>query len=106
MRFKTWCQGLLETRVVNPGSRVHRGTLLIRSSTLLGPYGRTLPRVLWWPSGGGLGGGDVSYEQGTPVLDTRKDIPAKLFEKGLFFRFVAWRRQKVKHDPKYLTKKS
>ena len=30
---------------------------------LLGPYSRTIPRVLWWSNGGGA----VSYEQGTPV---------------------------------------
>ena len=25
-----------------------RGTLLIRNTPLLGPYSRTIPRVLWW----------------------------------------------------------
>ena len=30
---------------------------------LLGPYSRTIPRVLWWSCGGGA----VSYERGTPV---------------------------------------
>ena len=30
------------------GSRVHRGTLLIRNTPLLRPYSRTIPRVLWW----------------------------------------------------------
>ena len=26
-----------------------RGTSLIRNSGPLGPYGRTMPRALWWP---------------------------------------------------------
>ena len=26
----------------------YRGTSLIRNHTLLGPYGRTIPRVIWW----------------------------------------------------------
>ena len=30
---------------------VYRGTSLIRNTPLLGPYGRTLPRVLWWSEG-------------------------------------------------------
>ena len=29
----------------------------------VGPYSRTMPRVLWWSSGGGA----VSSERGTPV---------------------------------------
>ena len=33
---------------------VFRVTLLISSSPLLGPYNRTMPRALWWPSGGTL----------------------------------------------------
>jgi len=35
---------------------------LIRNSGRLGPYRRTIPRVLWWSWGGGA----VSYERGTP----------------------------------------
>jgi len=27
---------------------VYRGTSLIRNSAPLGPYSRTIPRVLWW----------------------------------------------------------
>ena len=27
---------------------VYRGTSLIRNTPLLGPYSRTIPRVLWW----------------------------------------------------------
>ena len=30
-----------------------RGTALIRNTPLLGPYIRTIPRVLWWSWGGG-----------------------------------------------------
>ena len=30
------------------------GTSLIRNSTSLGPYSRTVPRALWRPYGGGL----------------------------------------------------
>jgi len=29
------------------------GTSLIRNTPLLGPYSRTIPRVLWWSLGGG-----------------------------------------------------
>ena len=32
----------------------YRGTSLIRNSAPLGPYSRTIPRVLWWSQGGGL----------------------------------------------------
>ena len=39
------------------------GTSLIRNTPLLGPYRRTIHRVLWWSWGGGA----VSYERGTPV---------------------------------------
>ena len=28
--------------------RMYRGTSLIRNTPLLGPYSRTIPRVLWW----------------------------------------------------------
>jgi len=28
--------------------RSYRGSLLIRNSTPLGPYSRTMPRALWW----------------------------------------------------------
>ena len=31
----------------------HRGTSLIRNSTPLRPYSRTMPRALWWSLGGG-----------------------------------------------------
>ena len=33
---------------------VYRGTSFISDSPLLGPYSRTLPRVLWWSKGRGL----------------------------------------------------
>ena len=32
----------------------YRGASLIRNPPLLGPYSRTIPRVLWWSQGGGL----------------------------------------------------
>ena len=32
----------------------YRGTSLIRNHPLVGPYGRTMPRVLGWSKGGGL----------------------------------------------------
>ena len=32
----------------------YRVTSLIRNIPLLGPYSRTIPRVLWWSGGGGL----------------------------------------------------
>ena len=41
----------------------YRGTSFIRNDLLLGPYSRTIPRVLWWS----LGGGAVLYERGPPV---------------------------------------
>ena len=28
--------------------RSYRGISLIRNSSLLGPYSRTIPRVIWW----------------------------------------------------------
>ena len=34
--------------------RAYRGTSLMRSTPLLVPYSRTLPRVLWWSWRGGL----------------------------------------------------
>ena len=39
----------------------HRGTSLIRNSLPLGPYGRTMPRALWWP----YWGVTVSDERGS-----------------------------------------
>ena len=30
----------------------YRGTSFIRNTPLLGPYSRTMPRVLWWFKGG------------------------------------------------------
>ena len=42
---------------------VYRGTSLMGKSSPLGPYIRTIPRVIWWSYGGGA----VSYERGTPV---------------------------------------
>ena len=43
----------------------YRGTSLIRNTPLLGPYSRTIPGVLWWSWGGGA----VSCERDTPVVD-------------------------------------
>jgi len=43
--------------------RAYRGTSLVRNRHPVGPYSRTMPRLLWWPRGGGA----VSYERGTPV---------------------------------------
>ena len=31
----------------------YRGTSLIRNAPLIGPYSRTISRVLWWSWGGG-----------------------------------------------------
>ena len=42
--------------------RLYRDTSLIRNTLLLGPYSRTIPRVLQWSWGGG-----VSYDRGTPA---------------------------------------
>ena len=62
-----------KTELINLGSQIHlvkeadlplyRSTSLIRNTPLLGPYSRTMPRVLWWSEGGGA----VSHERGTPV---------------------------------------
>ena len=46
------------------GLEVYRGTSRIGNTPLLGPYGRTIRRVLWWSWGGGEA---VSHERGTPV---------------------------------------
>ena len=35
-------------------SSKYRGTSLIRNTSLLGPYSRTIPRLSWWSWGGGL----------------------------------------------------
>jgi len=48
------------------GELRYRGTPLIRNTPLLGPYRRTIPRVLWWSWGGR---GAVSCERGTPVKE-------------------------------------
>ena len=40
------------TPYANPAP--YRGTSLIRSNPLLGPYRRTIPRALWWSLGWGL----------------------------------------------------
>ena len=34
------------------GASWYRGTSLIRSNPLVGPYSRPMPRVLWWSYGG------------------------------------------------------
>ena len=44
-------------------SIAERETSLTRNTPLLGPYRRTIPRVLWWSWGRGA----VSFERGTPV---------------------------------------
>ena len=31
----------------------YKGTSLIRNTSLLGPYSRTIPRIIWWSWGGG-----------------------------------------------------
>ena len=41
----------------------YRDTSLMKNTPLLGPYRRTIPRVLWWS----LGGAAVSYERSTSV---------------------------------------
>ena len=40
-------------RVARPAHLRYRGTSLIRNSTPLGHYSRTIRRALWWPWGGG-----------------------------------------------------
>jgi len=35
-------------RGTSPSGPRYRGTSLISNTPLLGPYGRTIPRVLWW----------------------------------------------------------
>jgi len=51
--------------LVLPNRLIHgyRGNLLIRNRQPVGPYSRTMPRHLWWCSGGVA----VSYERGAPV---------------------------------------
>ena len=55
-------EGLLAL-IGSVASAVYGGTSLIRSNSLLGPYGRTVSRALWWSWGGA-----VSYERCIPVL--------------------------------------
>ena len=45
--------------------RCYRGTSLITNYPLLGPYSRTVSKVMWWSEGRG---GAVSHERGTPVM--------------------------------------
>jgi len=47
----SWWQ--LKTLLAFPG-KPYRGTSLIRNTPLLGPYSRTIPKVIWWSWGGGL----------------------------------------------------
>jgi len=42
---------------------MYRVTSLRRERLALGPFGRTMPRALWWS----WGGGPVSYERDNPV---------------------------------------
>jgi len=49
---------------------LYRGTSLIRNRLLLGPYSRTMPRVIQWTYGGGA----VSYQRGTPEVASRNFI--------------------------------
>jgi len=51
-----WLPGLAISGVLgNDAIGSCRGTSLIRTPPLLGPYSRTIPRVLWWSRGeGGL----------------------------------------------------
>jgi hypothetical protein len=37
------------SRTCNESKYLYRGTSLIRNSAALGPYRRTMPRVIWWP---------------------------------------------------------
>ena len=43
-----WVVPKTETFTATGTAAVHRGTELIRNKTLLGPYKRTIPRVLGW----------------------------------------------------------
>jgi hypothetical protein len=42
------CPGRREGPEVEVALPRYRGTSLIRNTPLLGPYSRTLPRVIWW----------------------------------------------------------
>jgi len=46
--FFSICLGIWSRYPRYPGLS-YRGTSLIRNSTHLGPYSRTMPRALWWP---------------------------------------------------------
>jgi len=71
------------------GHRGHhyRGTSLIRNTPLLGPYSRTIPRVLGWFWGGGA----VSYERGTPVGITFRGEKQEFRIGKIIFRAVVRR---------------
>ena len=56
-----------------PPACVDRCTSLIRNSTPLGPYSRTMPQAIWSSFGGG---GAVSYERGAPVFPPLHSAPA------------------------------
>ena len=45
---------LLSLNTLRGAVRAYRGTSLIRNSTPLGPYSRTMPGALWWSLEGGL----------------------------------------------------
>ena len=63
MRFRFWFSmvgsgfevGAWSMKHSTLNQRVYRGTSLISTHLLLGPYMRTTPRVLWWFYGGGGG---------------------------------------------------
>ena len=52
-----------------PSGGAYRGASLIRKRTPLGPYSKTLPRVI-----GGSWGWAFSYERGTPVCNLRRSV--------------------------------
>jgi hypothetical protein len=54
-----------------PLFRHYRGTSIIRNTPPVGPYGRTMRRL--------LGGGAVSYDRGTPVFRDTRNRPALCF---------------------------
>ena len=59
-------------RVYPPPSTQHCwGTSLIRKTLSLGPYGRDMPRALWWPYGGGL-----FLMSEVPLYQVRGVVPA------------------------------
>ena len=61
----------------------YRGTSLVNNTPLLGPYSRTIPRVLWWSHRGGLFIVDEVFTR-LATCDRDHEPMSQVHEEGLF----------------------